>query len=223
MKRIPIKDRELPNYTRTEELVNMATHLFGVVFGVAVLALGIVIAAGHRDPWAVVGSAIYGFSMLTLFTVSSVYHGMRPCTAKKVMQAIDHCAIYLLIAGSYTPILLAAVRPLYPALAWGVFGAEWGLAALAVTLTAIDLKKYARFSMICYLGMGWLIVMALRPTAEALTKPGMLWLLWGGVAYTLGAVLYGLGKRQKYLHAVFHVFVDLGCVLHAVCILQYVL
>ncbi|HQQ89357.1 MAG TPA: hemolysin III family protein [Oscillospiraceae bacterium] len=223
MKRIPIRERELPNYSRTEELVNMGTHIFGVVFGVAVLIVAIVISVKHQDPWAIVGSAIYGFSMIGLFTVSSVYHGMKPCTAKKVMQAIDHCVIYLLIAGSYTPILLSAIRPEHPVLAWSIFGAEWGLAALAVTLTAIDLKKFALFSMTCYLAMGWLIVMAVRPAAEALTRPGMLLLLWGGIAYTLGAVLYGLGKKKKYLHAVFHVFVDIGCVLHAVCILQYVL
>ncbi|HPR39729.1 MAG TPA: hemolysin III family protein [Oscillospiraceae bacterium] len=139
------------------------------------------------------------------------------------VQAIDHCVIYLLIAGSYTPILLSAIRPEHPVLAWSIFGAEWGLAALAVTLTAIDLKKFALFSMTCYLAMGWLIVMAVRPAAEALSRPGMLLLLWGGIAYTLGAVLYGLGKKKKYLHAVFHVFVDIGCVLHAVCILRYVL
>jgi hemolysin III len=223
MKRIPIRERELPNYSRTEELVNMATHVFGVVFGAAVLVLSIVISAGQRDPWAIVGSAVYGFSMIGLFAVSSVYHGMKPCTAKKVMQAIDHCVIYLLIAGSYTPILLSAIRPEHPTLAWSIFGAEWGLAALAVTLTAIDLKKFALFSMICYLAMGWLVVMAVKPVAEALSRPGMLLLLYGGIAYTLGAVLYGLGKKKKYLHAVFHVFVDIGCVLHAVCILRYVL
>jgi hemolysin III len=222
-KRVPLGERVLPNYTRGEELTNMITHILGAAFGAVILVLGIAVAFRQRDGWALVGSVIYGLSMISLFTVSSVYHGLRPCTGKKVMQAIDHCTIYLLIAGSYTPILLSAIRPENPVLAWTIFGAEWGLAILGETLTAIDLKKYDRFSMFCYLAMGWLIVLAAKPAIAALTLPGMLWLLYGGIAYTLGAVLYALGKKKRYLHSVFHVFVDIGCVLQAVCIFRYVI
>jgi hemolysin III len=148
---------------------------------------------------------------------------MRICTAKKVMRAIDHCTIYLLIAGCYTPVLLSAIRPMQPLLAWVIFGLEWGIAILAITLTAIDLKKYAKFSMFCYLAMGWLIVIAIKPTIEAITWNGFWWLLSGGIIYTVGAVLYVIGKKRKYIHSVFHVFVDIACVLQAVCILRYVL
>jgi hemolysin III len=223
MNRTPLKERELPNYTRNEELLNMGTHIFGIIIGVVVLLLSIVLSFRHQDPWAVVGSIIYGVSIISLFTVSSVYHGMKTCTAKKVMRAVDHCTIYLLIAGTYTPILLAGIRPDHPLLAWLIFGLEWGVAVLAITLTAIDLKKYAKFSMICYLAMGWLIIFAIKPTIDAITWSGFWWLLSGGIAYTIGAVLYIIGKKKKYIHSLFHVFVDIACILHAVCILQYVI
>ncbi len=223
MKRIPLKERELPNYTRGEEWTNMGTHIFGVVLGMVILIYGVALSLRQHDPWAVAGSIIYGVSIISLFSVSSIYHGMRICTAKKVMRAIDHCTIYLLIAGCYTPVLLSAIRPMQPLLAWVIFGLEWGIAILAITLTAIDLKKYAKFSMFCYLAMGWLIVIAIKPTIEAITWNGFWWLLSGGIIYTVGAVLYVIGKKRKYIHSVFHVFVDIACVLQAVCILRYVL
>ena len=223
MKRIPLKERELPNYTRGEEWTNMGTHIFGVVLGMVILIYSVALSLRQHDPWAVAGSIIYGVSIISLFSVSSIYHGMRICTAKKVMRAIDHCTIYLLIAGCYTPVLLSAIRPMQPLLAWVIFGLEWGIAILAITLTAIDLKKYAKFSMFCYLAMGWLIVIAIKPTIEAITWNGFWWLLSGGIIYTVGAVLYVIGKKRKYIHSVFHVFVDIACVLQAVCILRYVL
>lgn len=223
MKRIPFKERELPNYTRNEERTNMGTHVFGIVTGIVILILGLSLSFRHQDPWAVAGSMIYGVSIIGLFSVSSIYHGMKTCTAKKVMRAIDHCTIYLLIAGTYTPILLAAIRPDHPLLAWVIFGLEWGVAVVAITLTAIDLKKYAKFSMFCYLAMGWLIIVVIKPTIEAITWTGFWWLLSGGIAYTIGAVLYVIGKKKKYIHSVFHIFVDIACILQAVCILQYVI
>ncbi|MBR1659717.1 MAG: hemolysin III family protein [Oscillospiraceae bacterium] len=223
MKRTPLDERQLPDYSRGEELVNMITHITGGAIGVSILVFGILIAAGHRNPWAIVGASIYGTAMVWLYTMSSIYHGLPAGRGKKVLQVLDHCTIYALIAGTYTPILLAAIRPAHPGLAWTVFGCEWGLAALGATLTAIDLKKYRIFSMLCYIGMGWFILLALKPTIEAVTLPGFLWLLGGGVAYTLGAGLYALGKKRPYFHSLFHVFVVLGSLLQAICILVYVL
>jgi len=223
MVRTPLRERTLPAYTRGEEITNMVTHIVGAVFGMAVLIAGLILAASHHDPWAIVGCCFYGLTMLLLYTVSSVYHGLPDSTGKRVMQVIDHCTIYALIAGTYTPILLAAIRPAHPALAWTLFGCEWGLGLTAAALTAIDLKKYAAASMACYITMGWLIVPALKPTVAALGKSGFLWLLAGGVAYTAGAVLYGIGKKKRYYHSVFHIFVVLGSLLQAVCILRYVL
>ncbi len=223
MKRTPIDKRELPDYTRGEEIMNMVSHIVGGGIGVVVLILGILFAARKRDGWGVVSAVLYGLAMIWLYTMSSVYHGLRPSRAKKVMQVLDHCTIYALIAGTYTPVLLAGIRPLYPVLAWVCFGVEWGLVALATTLTAIDLKKYNVLSMICYIGMGWMIVLVLPQTIEAITLSGFYWLLAGGIAYTVGAVLYGIGSKRRWFHSVFHLFVLLGSVLQAVAILGYVL
>ena len=223
MKRTKLKDRELPDYTKGEELMNTITHIVGAVLGIVALVLCVVQAASHRNVWGVVGSAIYGASVIALYCVSSVYHGIKPGMAKKVMQVIDHCTIYFLIAGSYTPIVLSAMRPVYPGLAWGLLGFVWTLAIVAVVLTAIDLKKYNIFSMICYIGIGWAILPFLKQTLQVLTLPGFLLLLFGGIAYTVGAMLYGLGGKRRWMHSVFHVFVVLGSGLQFLSILGYAL
>ena len=223
MDRIPIRERRLPDYTRGEEITNMVTHIVGAALSLPILIGGLILSAYHRNPWAVVSCCIYGLAMLWLYTMSSVYHGLADNTGKRVLQVLDHCTIYALIAGTYTPILLAAIRPEHPALAWTLFGLEWGLGAAAAAMTAIDLKKYGRASMACYITMGWLIVSALSPLIEAIGTAGFLWLLAGGLAYTVGAVLYGIGKKKRYFHSVFHLFVLLGSLLQAVCILFSVL
>ena len=158
-----------------------------------------------------------------MFTVSSVYHGLPVGNAKRVMRIIDHCDIYFLIAGTYTPILLVGIRPLNPALAWSIFGVEWALTAIAVTLNAIDLKRFEKVSMVCYIGMGWCVIAVLKLTIDAMTMPGFLLLLAGGIAYTIGAVLYGIGKKVRYMHSVFHVLVLAGSVLQFLAILLYVM
>ena len=223
MKRIKLKDRSLPSYTRNEERFNTISHIIGGGFGIIVLVTCVLRAALTSNVWGVVGSAIYGGSMILLYTVSSVYHALHHLMAKKVMQVIDHCTIYLLIGGTYTPILLCSIRLVSPVWAWTLFGIVWGLAAMAATFTAIDLKKYAVLSMCCYVGMGWCIVIAADITIRAIPRPGLLWLLAGGIAYTVGAVLYGLGKKHRYMHAIFHLFVVIGSVLQYICILFYIL
>ena len=223
MKRTKLAERLLPDYTKGEEIFNFVSHTVGGGFGVMALCACIVIAAMHANVCGIVGSAIYGVSLIALYTVSSVYHALRPGTAKKVMQVIDHCTIYFLIGGTYTPILLCSIRAVSPAWAWTIFGIVWGLAAMAAVFTAIDLKKYSVLSMACYIGMGWCIVIAAKPTIEAIPLPGLMWLLGGGISYTIGAVLYGLGKKKRYMHSVFHLFVVLGSVLQFVCIAAYVL
>lgn len=223
MKRTKLSDRQLPDYSRGEEIMNMVTHIVGGAMGIAVLTLCVIRAALHGNVYGVVTSAIYGTMMVAMFTISSVYHGLKPNLGKKVMQVIDHCTIYFLIAGTYTVIVLSAVRPVYPVLGWCLFGFEWAMTALATTLTAIDLKKYNVFSMICYIGMGWAIIPFAKQMLELLTLPGFLFLLLGGIAYTVGAVLYGLGKKKKWMHAVFHIFVILGALLQFFCVLFYAL
>ena len=221
MKRTKLSDRVLPDYSRGEELMNTVTHIVGGALGVAALTLCVVFAALRHNVSGVVGSAIYGASLIALYTVSSVYHGLKPGMGKKVMQIVDHCTIYFLIAGTYTVIVLSAIRPRYPVLGWGLFAFEWAMAALATTLTAIDLKKYNVISMICYIGLGWAIIPFARQALEVLTLPGFLFLLLGGIAYTIGAVLYGIGSRKKWMHSVFHIFVVLGSVLQFFAVLLY--
>lgn len=223
MLRTKLKDRQLPDYTRGEEIFNMVTHIVGGGFGVIALVSCLLVAALKRNVWGVVGSAVYGASLIALYTMSSVYHGLRPNLGKKVMQVMDHCTIYFLIAGTYTPILLCSIRETSPALAWTVFGIEWGCAVVGITFTAIDLKKFNVLSMLCYLGMGWCIIFAAKTTVQAMTQNGFLWILWGGIAYTIGAVVYGLGVKIRYMHSVFHIFVVLGSVLQYIGILLYVL
>ena len=221
MKRTKLSDRQLPDYTRGEEIMNMVTHIVGGALGVAALVLCVIRAALHGNVYGVVTSAIYGTCMVTMFTISSVYHGLKPTLGKKVMQVIDHCTIYFLIAGTYTVIVLSAIRPVYPWLGWALFGFEWAMVALATTLTAIDLKKYNVFSMICNIGMGWAVIPFAGQTLEVLTLPGFLLLLFGGIAYTVGSILYGLGKKRKWMHSVFHIFVILGAMLQFFAVLFY--
>ena len=221
MKRTPLHARVLPNYTRGEELMNMITHIVGGALGVVVLLSCVIRAALGDNYFGILSCTIYGTTFITMFTISSVYHGLAPGMSKKVMQVIDHCTIYFLIAGTYTAVVLSAIRPVNPALGWGLFIFEWTLALFAATLTAIDLKKYEAFSMVCYIGMGWAVIPFWRQTLEAMTKPGFLLLLFGGIAYTIGSILYGIGAKRKWMHSVFHIFVVLGALLQFLAVFLY--
>lgn len=223
MKRTRLSDRQLPDYTRGEEIFNSVSHIVGAGFGVIALIACLVVSVLHQSTWGIVGGAIYGGSLVVLYTVSSVYHGLPKSMGKKVMQVIDHCAVYLLIAGTYTPILLTAVRRVSPVWCWTLFAIVWGLTAMATVFTAIDLKKYAVLSMACYIGMGWCIVLGGRTVIDAIALPGFLWLLAGGISYTVGAVLYGVGKKRRWMHSVFHLFVVAGSIMQFICVIGYVL
>lgn len=223
MKRTKLIDRQLPDYTRGEELMNTITHAVGGIIGIVILIQCILRAVGNSNGYGIVSSAVYGATLIAMYTVSSVYHGMKPNMGKKVMQVVDHCTIYFLIAGTYTVVVLSALRSMYPRLAWGLFSFEWGLALLAATLTAIDLKKYEVFSMICYIGMGWAIIPFCRQVIDTLGTGGFGFLLAGGIAYTVGSVLYGIGAKRRWMHSIFHIFVVLGTVLQFYAVLLYAL
>ncbi len=225
MKRTKLIDRELPDYTRGEEIFNMVSHITGGALAVAVCALCIVKSFLNKDAYQVTGSFIYGFSMIILYTMSSVYHGLTNATAKKVLQIIDHCSVFILISGTYTPIALTSLREYNTAMGWTVFGVVWGVSVLGITLNAIDLKKYNIFSVICYLAQGWCIVLTGKAAITAIGIKGFLWLLAGGISYTVGAVLYGIAGKggHRYMHSVFHIFVVLGSLLQFFAILFYVL
>ena len=221
MKRTPLKERFLPVYTKGEEIMNMVTHISGGGLAIVGSLFCILAACGHGGFAAVLGAVIYCVSMICVYTMASIYHGLRPGTGKKVMQVLDHCAIYFLIAGTYTPILITGFLPIYPGIGWGVLIMEWGLSAIAISLTAIDLKKYSAFSMICYIFMGWGIIFFIPQTMAVMTASGFYWLLAGGIAYTIGAILFGLGKKLPWMHAVFHLFVILGSFLQYMAIVFY--
>ena len=222
MKRTKLCDRILPRYSKGEEVMNMVTHIVGG--GIAVISFALCLYRSiPKGGIALLASMIYGITMVTLYAMSSIYHGLRPSTAKKVLQVLDHCTIYALIAGTYTPIVLCALAPKYPAVGWGLFAAEWILAITAATLTAIDLKRYRVMSMLCYIGMGWGVIFFLPQTLSVLPGYGFGLLLAGGIAYTIGAVLFGLGKKLKWMHSVFHIFVVLGSLLQFLTIFLYVL
>lgn len=221
--RTKLKDRLLPSYTKGEEIFNMVSHIVGGGLGIAATALLVVFAALRSNAYGIVSVAIFGATMIILYTMSSIYHGLRPNLAKKVFQIIDHCAIYLLIAGTYTPFSLCTLREYNTALGWTVFGIIWGLAALGITLNAIDLKSFKVISMVLYIGMGWCIVFTGKIIFNMLGTGGFSFLLAGGISYTIGAILYGFGRKVKYFHSVFHLFVVTGSILHSLCILFYVI
>ena len=224
MKRTKLRDRILPKYTKGEEIFNMTSHIVGGALGIVALVLCVVFAAVHGNGYGVVSGAIYGVTMIILYTMSSIYHGLNPKRkAKKVFQVLDHCSIYLLIAGSYTPFALCTLREYNAALGWTIFGVIWFVAILGIILNSIDIKKFRVFSMICYLVMGWCIVFKINLLPELLGTAGFVLLLLGGLSYTVGAILYGLGKKHKYMHSVFHLFILLGSLLQFFTILLYVM
>ncbi len=202
----------------------MVTHIVGGAIGIVATVMCICFAAINGNSYGVVGGSIFGASMILLFTISSVYHGLsKNCKAKPVFRVLDHCTIYVLIAGTYTPIALGPLREYSSKLGWLIFAFIWAMAAIGIIFNAIDLEKFKILSMICYIFMGWSIVFAWGPTKLVIQKGGIVLLLLGGVAYTVGAVFYMFGKKCRYIHSVFHIFVDIGSLLHFLCILLYVM
>ncbi len=224
MQRTRLEDRILPTYSKGEELFNAISHIVGGALGIVCVALCPYIAYKNNNLYGVSSGIIFGISMIVLYTMSSLYHGLSPnLKSKKVFQVLDHCAIFALIAGTYTPFALCTLREYDTALGWTIFGVVWGMAILGITLNSIDLKKFKVFSMICYLGMGWCIVIKGAILPELLGISGFVMLLLGGVIYTVGAILYMIGKKKKYMHSLFHVCICLGSFLHFLCIILYVM
>jgi hemolysin III len=220
MKRTKLADREMPDYSQGEELSNVVTHIAGAVLGLVALIWCLILATTAIE---IVTSIVFSISMILLYTISGIYHGLTDSYAKRVFQVLDHCTIYLFIAATYTIVMLVSVRPENAAIAWVVFAIEWVMAAIAMTLTAIDLKRYQYFSMVCYLVLGWAGVIAVVPAVRALGAGGSVLFLAGGISYTVGSVLYVIGKKKQYFHSVFHVFILLGSLLHLFAIVFYVL
>ncbi len=224
MKRIPLSERTLPDYTRGEELFNMISHITGGALGLVALTLCLCVSIIYRNPYGIPGGIIFGLSMILLYTMSSIYHGLKPgTTAKKVFQVIDHCTIYLLIAGTYTPVAFQMMRLDHVSRGWSLLLIIWTLAAAGIILNSIDLKRYRHISMFLYLGMGWCIMGLSTPalTLQLMGETGTAFMLAGGIAYTVGAVFYGIGHKKRYMHSVFHLFCLLGSLLHVISVLCF--
>ena len=220
-KRICLKDRVLPDYTKGEEVFNMVTHIVGGALGLATLVFCILIPSWSGRVDGILCGIMFGVSMTVLYTMSSIYHGLRRNLAKKVFQIMDHVSIYWLIAGTYTPILVCSVAKKFPVSAWVTFAVVWGLATVATVLTAIDIKKYRAFSMICYVGMGWAVLLCLPQTYMSLGHNGFMLVLLGGILYTSG--IFFFVKKVRYFHSVFHIFVVLGSICHSLAVMFFVL
>jgi hemolysin III len=208
---VPLNKR----YTLGEEIFNSVSHGVGALLAVAGTVVLIVVSALNIGAWGVVSSAIYGGSLIILYTMSTLYHALTNEKAKHVMRVMDHVTIFLLIAGTYTPITLV---PLRGALGWVLFGFIWGAAILGIVFNSIDLEKFRKVSVVCYIVMGWAIIFAIVPLIQSMSKLSLIFLLLGGVLYSVGVIFYAI-KKIKYFHSVWHLFTIGGSVFHYFAIL----
>ena len=215
-----MKKSKKPAYTLAEELINSISHGTGALAAAGGMAVLIVFSTLQGDVWKVVSSSIYGATMIMLYTFSALYHSFTDGKVKSVFRIFDHCSIFLLIAGSYTPFTLVTLREATPAIGWTLFGVVWGAAIIGIVLNIVSLEKFKVFSMICYIAMGWAVVFAIKPLIANLAKGGMILLAAGGLAYTVGIIFYAI--RKKYMHSIWHFFVLAGTILQYFAVLFYV-
>jgi hemolysin III len=201
------------------ERLNSLTHLAGTVLAATGTAVLITLAARSGDAWKIVACSTYGAALLLLYGASTLYHSVRG-RAKAILRKLDHCAIYVLIAGTYTPFALVTLRGPW---GWTLFGLAWGLAALGIVQEFVFGRGARRLSILIYIVMGWMSVAALGPLAENLGTPGLAWLLAGGLLYTGGIVFYLFDVRVRHFHGVWHLFVLGGSTAHFVAVALYVI
>lgn len=204
--------------TRREEIANAVLHGLGAALGVAALAVLVVQSALYGTAWHVVASAVYGASLILLYLSSTLYHALPGPRAKRVFEIFDHAAIYILIAGTYTPFALVTLRGPW---GWTIFGVVWALAAAGIVVQAVFPGRLRGLMTGLYLAMGWIVVVAFKPLMDVLAPAGIAWLLAGGLVYSAGVFFY-YKKRFAYSHAVWHVFVLGGSVCHFFGILFHV-
>ncbi|MEE9912615.1 MAG: hemolysin III family protein [Deltaproteobacteria bacterium] len=202
-----------------EELLNSITHGAGILLSIAALVLLIVFSSTYGSTGHVVSCTIFGVTLILLYTASTLYHGIQKPHLKRVCKIFDHSCIYLLIAGTYTPFLLVTLRGV---LGWTMFGVIWFLAVSGVVLKIFFVQRFKIISTIAYVLMGWIIVFAIKPLADALSSGGLVWLIAGGLAYTLGVIFYAW-KKLPFNHAIWHLFVLTGSVCHFFAIIFYVI
>ncbi len=209
----------LSQYTLAEESVHAVSHGAGVILSIVGLAWMLDVSIAASDPWRVIASCIYGASLIFLFLASTLYHSLHASPRRHVFKLLDHCAIYVLIAGSYTPFLLVSMRT---NTGWWLFGAVWSMATAGILTKLWFRHRYPRLMLASYLLMGWLVVIASPQVAHAIGSNGMAWLIAGGLSYTVGAIFYA-AKRLPYSHAIWHVFVLAGAICHFLAVIWHVL
>jgi len=203
-----------------EEIANSATHGVGALLSLAAIPMLVMVASTAGDAWRIAGAAIFGATMLMLYTTSTLYHALSGERAKAVMRRCDHAAIYLLIAGTYTPFL---VGPLRGAWGWSLLAVIWSLALAGVLFKTLVGIRMPHLSRALYVAMGWLIIVAIEPLLRHVPGPELAWLLAGGLCYTGGVVFYVLDSRVRFAHAVWHLFVLAGTAAHAWAVFAYTL
>lgn len=205
-----------------EEIANAVTHGIGALLAMACLVVGVVFASIHpyHNVWNIVSVSIYGATMFLLYLFSTLYHAVVPPRAKRILNYFDHSMIYLLIAGTYTPFCLSAIRTVSPGWGWSIFGVEWGLAAMGIVFQCLCLNKWKVLSNATYLAMGWILVIAIYPVWKAIGGWALLWTAVGGVLYSVG-VLFFMMKR-RYMHSVWHLWVLAGTLVHYFVVLFFI-
>jgi hemolysin III len=206
-------------YTTTEELLHTITHGVGIVLSIAGLAIMVIYASNNGDGWHITSTAIYGATLILMYSASTLYHGIAHPRVKKIFRHFDHAAIYLLIAGTYTPFLLVSLRQEG---GWILFAVIWSIALTGVCLEICRHKPIRKISLWLYMIMGWMIVVAINPMLQHVSTGGLVLLLAGGLAYTAGAIFY-IREQMLYHHVIWHLFVLAGSILHYFSILFYVI
>jgi hemolysin III len=209
----------IKEYSLLEERINITSHAIGFILSVVALVLLVMHAVLHGHFWHIVSFSVFGISLIALYAASTIYHSAENIVLRSKLRIIDHAAIYVLIAGTYTPFTLITLGGLT---GWVIFSVSWGMAFVGIILKIFFTGKYDVISTLMYVFMGWIIVFALEPLIHNLSSEGLFWLVAGGVAYTVGAVLYSI-KKIKFNHAIFHVFVLIGSICHFVSVYFYVL
>ena len=214
-----MKENKLTYYEPKEEKLNVISHAIGLALSVIALVLLVVYASLKGNAWHIVSFSIYGVSLIVLYSASTFYHYVQNPRLRHKLNIFDHSAIYILIAGTYTPFTLVVLKGW---VGWTIFGVSWGLALAGIILKLFFTGKYDKISTFAYVLMGWVVIFAIKPLVQNLPFEGLMWLLAGGIFYTVGAVLYSI-KGIKYNHAIFHIFVLLGSFAHFIAVFFYVL
>jgi len=209
----------IKHYSLIEEKTNIISHGIGFILSIIALVLLVTHANLYGNTWHIVSFSIFGASLIVLYVASTCYHSAKKPELRSRLRVFDHAAIYVLIAGTYTPFTLVTLKG---PIGWSIFGVTWGMALTGIILKLFFTGKYKLISTLMYVFMGWVIIFAIKPLINNLSSDGLLWLVAGGMSYTIGAILYSI-KKIKFNHAIFHVFVFIGSISHFVAVFFYVL